>query len=531
MPVALAGTLAAIALRVLAVVSAGPLWRDEAGSASTATVPTFAEFWSRQHMDSFPLLWQLLLRGWTLFVWNGDDTAIRTLGLVVSLLVLPALWWTSRALRVVPLASLLFAGVTPLFVVWAGIQNRAYGLGVVLLAVLIGAVWRMVERPSLGRSALTAVVALLAVHTTYQLPVMLAALLGAAALVGLRRRDLRLVITAAVIGVASAASLLIYTGVLARARGLAKMVYGRVTPESIVRGLQNALEPGGWVALVVLALVVLACAWGLWRGLRARAVDRDRDRDDDAPAALLFASSAALLAVVGQVLFLFQLSFLVQPWYYATAILVVTTAFDVVLQRGIAQRGLRDGIAGVVALLLVVTTVAAVGSVTQRQSNLDLVATYLRQYARPGDLIVVYPWHYGVSFDRYYDGAVPFMTVPDVAGHDFHRFDQLEELMRDPELIKPGYRRIYQTLQAGGGVWLVGHPADETPEQFPVPRAARDDDPSSWRDGFYTALSGLQLRWVLAQSSPTATTIPPLTEQRVRDYEDAPVTLYSVQPR
>src|SRR4051794_816531 len=77
----IAGTLAAIALRLLAAYAAGPLWRDEAGSASTATVPTLAEFWSRQHFDSFPLLWQLLLRAWTTTLWNGGDTSIRTLGL------------------------------------------------------------------------------------------------------------------------------------------------------------------------------------------------------------------------------------------------------------------------------------------------------------------------------------------------------------------------------------------------------------------------------------------------------------------
>ena len=71
--VALAGTLAAIGLRVLAAVVAGPLWRDEAGSASTATVSTFAEFWQRQHFDSFPLFWQLLLRFWTTELWNGSD--------------------------------------------------------------------------------------------------------------------------------------------------------------------------------------------------------------------------------------------------------------------------------------------------------------------------------------------------------------------------------------------------------------------------------------------------------------------------
>src|SRR4029079_7002267 len=137
MLVAVAGSVLAIGLRVLAAVAAGPLWRDEAGSASTAAVPTFSEFWSRQPLDSFPLLWQLLLRFWTTVAWNDGDVAIRSLGLGLALLLIPALWWTCRSLGTVPLASLLFAGVAPTFVVWAGVQNRAYGLGVALLALSI----------------------------------------------------------------------------------------------------------------------------------------------------------------------------------------------------------------------------------------------------------------------------------------------------------------------------------------------------------------------------------------------------------
>ena len=527
--VALAGTLAAIGLRVLAAVVAGPLWRDEAGSASTATVSTFAEFWQRQHFDSFPLFWQLLLRFWTTELWNGSDASIRTLGLLVSLLLVAALWWTCRCFRVVPLASLLFAGVAPAFVLWSGIQNRAYGLGAVLLALLIGAVWRFVQAPTARRVALAAVLAVLAVQTTYHIPTMLAALLAAAALIGLRRRSWAVVISAAGIGIVAAASLLIYVGVLERTRVLAKMVYAKELPlSSIAAGLHTALAPGGSFVVVAFALLAsAACGWGWVVALRSAAPRTDSDAGD----AVIFAAAAATFAIVGQVIFLLYLRFLVQPWYYVTTILVVAVAIDVVLQRGIPVARVRDAIAAGIALLLAVSTVYAVGATNRRQSNLDLVAAYLKDKARPGDLIVVYPWHYGLSFSRYYDGSVPFMTIPAVEGHDYHRFDQLEQLMRKPELIQPGFRRIYQTLEAGGGVWVVGQPSSEITPQFPVLPPPRDEDPSSWRDGFYTAVAGLQLGWVLQQSSPQAQRVPPLTDARVSDYEDAPITLYAKQPR
>jgi len=530
--VALLGTAAAVALRVYATVAAGPLWRDEAGSASTATVATLAELWARQPLDSFPILWQLLLRGWTL-VWNGGDVAIRSLGALISLALLPALWWTSRSFRVVPLASLAFAGVAPTFVVWAGFQNRAYGLGVTLLALLVGAVWRMAAAPAPSSITLATVLAVLAVHTTYHLPVMLAALLGAAVVVGARRRAWSVIFAAGGVGVVAAASLLVYTGVLAQTRVYAKVVYATVTLPAVLRGFVPALAPGGdFVVWAFVVLAVAACAWGALFALRA-AWSAPRDPSRGGPGAgdaVAFAVTAAALALLGQVAFLLSLRFLVQPWYYATVVLVVAIAIDVVLQRGVALARVRDAIAAAIALVLLASTPIAFGASGLRLSNLDLVARDLGAKARPGDLIVVYPWHWGVSFDRYYDGAAPFMTVPDVANHEFHRFDQLQELMRDPERIKPGFRRIHQTLEAGNRVWVVGRPVADVPEQFPVLPPPSDADPASWRDGYYTAVAGLQLAWVLQQSSPQATVVTPPSGGPVSDYEDASVTLYQ-KPR
>lgn len=533
--VALAGSVVALALRVFAAVSAGPLWRDEACSASTAAVPSFGEFWSRLALDSFPLLWQLLLRVWTTVLWDGGDGAIRALGLLVAAALVPALWWTSRALGVVPLASLL-AAATPLLVAWSGVQSRAYGLAAVLLAALFGAIWRMVERTTPARVATAALCALLAVHTTYHVPVMLAALLAGAAAVALARRDRTLIVIVVTIGATCAASLAVYAGVLARSRELAKVVYAPVSVDAIARGLSLALEPAGTLGALAFVAALLACAWGAVTAL-SRVVGRHGapvplpDAAHADAEVVLFAATAAIVGTVGQVLFLLALRFLVQPWYYAMAVLLVAIALDVILQRAAMASVVRTASLGAVAALLALLVVPSGEAVAQRQSNLDLVASYLKANARPGDLIVVYPWHYGVSFQRYYDGPVPFMTVPDVEGHDYYRYDQIADLMRDPERIKPGFRRIFQTLQSGGGVWVVGAPAEEVLAQFPVPAVPSDGDPGSWSDNRYSALAGFQLRWVLQQASPQAYPVAALTDRRVRDYENAPLTLYSVQPR
>lgn len=522
--VALAGTAVAVGLRIYAASAIGPLWRDEAGSAATATVPSFAEFLARQPFDSFPLLWQLLARGWT-DLWGTGDGAIRSFGLLVSLALLPAVWWTCRCFRVVPLATLLFAGVAPTLVVWAGVQNRGYGLGVVILAILMGAMWRLVEAPSGRRFAGTALVAVLAVQTTYHNPAMLAALIGAAAVVGLRRRDFGIVVRAIGVGAIAAASLLVYVGVLAQTRVLAKLAAVPVSVTRIASGMWEALGLGGWfVAVAFAVLFVGACAWG-WTSLLRPAPRAASDETSDAVA---FAAAAATFALVGQLVLLLNLQFTVQPWYYATFILIGAVSIDVVLQRASAPPRLRDAFAAAVAVLILLSSVLSARTIDRRQSNVDLIAEYLAANAAADDLIVVYPWHYGISFHRYYDGAAPFMTIPDVRGHEFHQFDQLGELMRNPELVKPGFRRIYETLTSGKRVWVVGQPLAEAPPEFPVPQSGADDSPMM-RDGFYTVISGLQLAWVLNKATAKATPVPILTEKPINDLEAATLTVYALK--
>ena len=74
-------------------------------------------------------------------------------------------------------------------------------------------------------------------------------------------------------------------------------------------------------------------------------------------------------------------------------------------------------------------------------------------------------------------------------------------------------------------------PAPEVPQQFPVPAVPSDDVPLSWNDNRYSLLAGFQLGWVLQQASAQAFPVPPLTDRAVRDYENAPLTLYATQPR
>src|SRR6185369_2978223 len=86
---------------------------------------------------------------------------------VVGLLALAALAWTARATGSrAPVVSLLLLGTSSVAVGF-GDSIRHYGISMVLVVLLVGATWRVVESATPGRVATLAVVAVLAVQSAY----------------------------------------------------------------------------------------------------------------------------------------------------------------------------------------------------------------------------------------------------------------------------------------------------------------------------------------------------------------------------
>ncbi len=119
-------------------------------------------------------------------------------------------------------------------------------------------------------------------------------------------------------------------------------------------------------------------------------------------------------------------------------------------------------------------------------TNLDLVAQGLTTAAAPGDLIVVVPWVSGITFQRYYHGSAPWMTLPDFDDHRFHLHLEVKKKMQLGDAgVAPELTRVERTLRDGGRVWLVGQPmvppAGEPPPHLPPAPTA----PTGWRAGPY----------------------------------------------
>jgi len=133
--------------------------------------------------------------------------------------------------------------------------------------------------------------------------------------------------------------------------------------------------------------------------------------------------------------------------------------------------------------------------VHERQTNIDIVSKEVAELARPADLIVVAPWQYGISFNRYYHGDTPWITLPTMDDHRIHRYDLMLAKMMSPHPIDDVLDKVSQTLVAGNRVWLVGGVRTLEPGRAPLflPPAPKDRfgwDSAAYSESWWEQVSG-----------------------------------------
>src|ERR1041384_750108 len=111
--IAALATLSATYLHVLFLLSAGGLWRDEAGLVALSQLPSISEVWQNLPHDSCAILMPLLVRAWSAAGLGSTDLALRVLGLLIGLFLLLAFWFASWTMRKgAPLLAVTLAGLT-----------------------------------------------------------------------------------------------------------------------------------------------------------------------------------------------------------------------------------------------------------------------------------------------------------------------------------------------------------------------------------------------------------------------------------
>ena len=449
--VAVSACLWAVVVHVVVFLNAGPLWRDEVNSYNLAAIGTLADAWGRMEFDSFPILWCLVLRGW-LGAGLDSDTALRALGMIVGLGTLAMFWWNARVFRSgLPLLSLALAALAP-SLVWYGDTIRAYGLGMLLILWVTGSLWRVAETPSAARISLASAATILAVHCLYYNVVYLFVIgVGAALVCAWRRRWMAGTAVLAIGGI-GAASMLAYLPSMSRRSGWVIIINQSIGLSWLAGRFFDTLELAGawmpWVWMGVGAAALAACVH-LW--LRRKTIEATGPADQAVFWAWIIGGG-----LVCHFLFLLMLGYPTQHWYYVTLIAVLGLAID-----GAVGQWARIVSVGRVVRVAVAAALVLVGATNlwtmahMRATNMDRIIQATAP-ASPDDLIVLTQWESGISFNRYYHGRTPWITIPDIADHTLHRYDLFKKKMITPDAIAPELQKIRQTLAGGHRVWVAG---------------------------------------------------------------------------
>jgi hypothetical protein len=133
-------------------------------------------------------------------------------------------------------------------------------------------------------------------------------------------------------------------------------------------------------------------------------------------------------------------------------------------------------------------------TLTQRQTNIDIVAHKLEQEAVPGDLIVVNPWSLGISFNWYYHGSVRWLTLPNISDHRIHRYDLIKEKMMSAFPLEDVKRETSLTLHSGHRVWVVGRLFAKERRGLPIFPLPAPDPEFGWQHIIYREAWARQFR-------------------------------------
>ena len=508
-----------IILHLIVFLHSGGFWRDEVNSVNISNLTSMTDIWNKLQHDSFPIIWFLLLRAWIFIGFGGTDLALRVLGLIIGLGTLGALWFAGRALgNRLPVISLVLFAMSPTAFFCDSL--RAYGLGVLLILLSLGTMWRVFQNPTPWRMVVNAVCILLSVQCLYRNSFLVFAICTGAVTVGLYRRQWKLAIFSLSAGILAAVSVLPYLGIVARVREWTIIMKGPMTLSFFFGKFQSAIDPAGtllaWTWFVLALLVVIVFI----RILAKPIVDRFWNQRD----MVVFLFTTMFLSIVAYIGFLKILSYPTQSWYYlplmAVLIVIIDKGIDVICEKSFAGRIIRIVCAIGIAIFIFTDSWTAAHT---RRTNIDVLAAKLETLSAKDDLIVVFPFNCGITFARYYKGATPWITLPETNDHSVHRADMFKIKMMEKEPIKLVLQKITKTLQNGHRVWLVGGLYFLRPGESPFQLPPAPNSPYGWSEKAYQIAWSQQAASALQTYGKTIETITILMDNPVNIFENIPL--------
>jgi len=512
--------MSAITLHVVLFLNSGSLWRDEVNSLNLSLLPTLSDVWNLLQFDSSPVLWFLILRGWNAIGFGQTDQALRMLGLSIGLGVFSTLWLVARNLGVrYPFVSFVLFGLCP--TVFWGDSLRAFGLGIILILLAMGSMWLGLKDPRPSKMFLSLVTAILSVQCLYHSAFILFAICIGGVAVGLYHRRLKLILFPLGVGAISAVSLVPYYSTIMKAGSWTKIIQTPISTSLIIRKFDHAIDPSNlflswvWLALFLVSIFVFS------RVL----ISSSSGRSAEQKPLMLFLLVTILVSVVSYLTFIRILSYPTQVWYYlplmAVLSVVMDKGVDAFCQGCVVGRWLRFVL---IAGCLTLTMGVSWNTAQTRRTNLDLVSAKLESIAARDDLIVVFPFYYGITFGHYYKGTTRWVTLPDIDDHRVHRYDLIKNRMTHRKPVEAVIQCMRKTLRNGNRVWLVGSLDFLPPGEKPRVIAPAPNSPYGWNKGIYEKIWSQKAAYVIQKHGQVLRQIRvPVSAGPVSTFEDVPL--------
>ena len=511
-------TLTIVFLLFVRATHAGALWRDEAAIAQLATMPSIADIARNFQHEAFPPLFPIAIRGYTK-LFGTSDAAFRIFGFLVGLILVAAFWINSRLLvGGVPLVSLGLLSLNTTFLVW-GTTVRGYGLGSAMIVLAFTFIAKALVDPTSRHTGLAVLACLLSVQTLLHNTVLLIAIITGAAAISLVWKNFKRALVPLGLCLASLISMIPYIGAYSAARDWNVVVRTKVSLSSLLAQMDIALgNPTYAIPVLWYLLPIGLTTIAIWNLCKIRQSPLTRRQQ-----LLWFGAITLWLAPVAYYAFLRVLSYRTSAWYYLALICVLIAALDLLAQSLATTtfaRWLRVAFAWAAA---VIAPFAGWSAVIERQTNIDIVARTSLERATPKDLVVVAPWQFGISFYRYYHGVTPWITLPMIHEHRFHRYDLIKTKMTAATPTEEVTQIVRDTLDSGNRVWFVGK--EQGPDQgqpptllFPAPASSCGWDSTVYTKSWWREVND----FVLAHANRVEPApIPPAGYTQVNRLEDA----------
>lgn len=522
-------TLGAIALHAVLYTNVGDPWRDEVNSIAVASMPTWGGIWDSMRYDSFPFLYFALLHIW-MGIFGDTAASLRALGLCLGLGALVAVWWLARRLRAGPPLLLLAMVAMSAAVIRYGDATRAYGLGLITAALMLGTLWALLFDCSKKNIALAAIACFAATHSNYQNSLLLLGVGSAAILASAVNRRWRGATSITAICATTAASMMIYLPTVSFTKSMMILFQWSISARDVFGafGATVSIGYGDWQKWVWLAVVLIGVTVALLALLTAieRPVSVERS---EAMTRSLFLVLVIPLLVSIYTAFLIWSDYAVRPWYLLALMLVLIAAIEAGIaalpEPPLAARVVHLALALVIGMLAVVNAPA---DLKRRATNMaDLIAAIERE-GGPHDLIILTEWYAGLTFNHLYRGNKEWMTIPDMGRHSVHRMDILKTRMQDRHGISRELDRIASTLYAGQRVFVIGGFARLNPQMLRGQLPPAPHPKAGWASGYYTGYWTAQAGAALSSYATTALLLQPeASPEKVMDWENYPLSVFS----